>query len=114
MLQQNTRESAIRRNEFHEALQAWLDESLENCVGDPDSHGGLAWLWVRHGGDRFYLNADSTRAGIRRYMRLVEESGGDPRWTMEGSTPGIRDRVAVSDRREVIEGFDFYRHIPTR
>ena len=36
MLPQNTRESALRREEFHQTLQHWLDESFDNFVGDPD------------------------------------------------------------------------------
>jgi hypothetical protein len=114
MLPQNTRESAIRREEFHAVLQTWLDESLDNYVGDPGHHAGPAWLWVRHGGDHFYLNAETTRAGVRRYLRAVTESGGDPAWTMERSIAGVRERVAVGKDRQIIEGFEFYRHVPTR
>jgi hypothetical protein len=114
MFPQNTRESAVRREEFHQALQSWLDDSFDDRIGDPDSHGGLAWFWVRHGGDHFYLNADSTRAGVRQYLRIVERSGGDADWSMHSSTPGIRDRVAVGADREIVDGFEFYRHVPTR
>ena len=114
MLRQNTRESALRREEFHEVLQAWLDDSFDDCIGDPRSHAGLAWIWVRHAGGHFYLNADSTRIGIRQYLHVVEENHGDPDWALQGSVPGIRDRVAVGDSHQVIEGFEFYRHVPDR
>ena len=114
MFPQNTRESAARREEFHQALQSWLDESFDDRIGDPETHGGLAWFWVRHAGDHFYLNADSTRSGVREYMGIVKANGGDPRWSMRGSTPGIRDRVAVGAKRKIIDGFEFYRHVPAR
>jgi hypothetical protein len=114
MLPQNTRESALRREEFHQVLQTWLDDSLDNYVGEPDSHTGPAWLWVRHGGEHYYLNADSTRGGVRRYLQLVETSRGDPHWSLRDSVAGIRDRVAVGRDDEIIEGFEFYRHVPGR
>lgn len=114
MLQQNTRESAIRREDFHRALRTWLDESLDDRIGDPESHAGNAWLWVRHGGDHYYLNADTTRDGIRRYVRLVADDGGDPDWTMKDSEEGVRERVAVGRDRRIIDGFEFYRHLPSR
>lgn len=114
MLQQNTRESAVRREEFHDALRMWLDESFDACVGEPDSHAGTAWLWVRHGGEHYYLNADATREGVRRYVREVERNGGDPEWSTGRSAGGVRERVAVGRDRHVIEGFEFYRHVPAR
>jgi hypothetical protein len=114
MLPQNTRESALRREAFHQVLQTWLDESFDAYIGDPQSHAGMAWLWVRHGGSHFYLNADSTRTGIRHYLHLVEENSGEPDWVLQNSIPGVRDRVAVGPNRQVIEGFEFYRHVPTR
>lgn len=114
MMPQNTRESALRREEFHEVLRHWLDESFDDRTGDPDSHAGQAWLWVRHGGDHFYLSALSTRAGIRHYMNLVDDAGGDPTWSMPHETGEVRDRVAVGRGRHVIDGFEFYRHVPQR
>lgn len=114
MLQQNTRESAVRREQFHELLRHWLDESLEERVGDSDSHAGTAWLWVRHGGDHFYLDAGSTRAGVRQYIHVVDASRGDPAWSTSSTAPDVRSRAAVGRNRQIIEGFDFYRHLPER
>jgi hypothetical protein len=69
---------------------------------------------VRHGGEHYYLSADSTRGGVRRYLQLVETSRGDPHWSLRDSITGIRDRVAVGRDDEIIEGFEFYRHVPGR
>jgi hypothetical protein len=114
MLAQNTRESALRREEFHEALRQWLDETFDNRVGDEDSHAGPAWLWVRHGGACYYLGGTSTRAGVREYLRIVTEAHGDPEWFLTGTVPGVSDRVAVGRDRKVIEGFDFFHHAQRR
>lgn len=111
---QNTRESAVRREEFHRLLKGWLDESLGRSIGDPEGHAGPAWLWVRHGGSRYYLSAHSTREGVRRYLELVEAGGGDPHWTPTDATPEVRERVAVGPEEETVEGFEFYLHLPTR
>lgn len=114
MLPQNTRESALRREDFHQALKHWLDESYDSRVGDADSHAGPAWLWVRHGGNHYYLNAGSTREGVRSYLRAVAENDGDPKWSMQPADEESRERVAVGDAGEVIDGFEFYRHVPRR
>lgn len=114
MLAQNTRESALRREAFHEVLHEWLDRSFDNCAGDAASHAGPAWLWVRHGGTHYYLTAASTREGIRAYLHAVEAAAGDPEWSLQNSVAGVRDRVAVGPDRQIIEGFDFYHHVPVR
>jgi hypothetical protein len=114
MIEQNTRESALRREEFHVVLQHWLDESFDNIAGEKDSHAGPAWLWVRHAGDHYYLTAGSTRAGVREYLRLVKDAGGDPEWTLESSVSGTPDRVAVGADHRIVEGFEFYHHAPRR
>jgi hypothetical protein len=114
MLQRNTRESALRREEFHAALKEWLDASLDTQVGDAENHAGPAWLWVRHGGGHYYLAAGSTRSGIREYMRLVALAAGDPEWSLPGSAAGAPDRVAFGPDRRFIDGFDFFQHLPRR
>jgi hypothetical protein len=114
MLARNTRESALRREDFHHALRQWLDDSFDGCAGDATDHAGPAWLWVRHGGAHYYLTAGATRAGIREYMNEVTASAGDPEWSLQSSAPGVRDRVAVGPQRRIIDGFDFYRHVPGR
>ncbi|HEX6133715.1 MAG TPA: hypothetical protein VFZ24_07125 [Longimicrobiales bacterium] len=114
MMTQNTRESALRREDFHKALQVWLDDSFDSRIGDVESHAGPAWLWVRHGGAHYYLSGASTREGIREYMRLVAAADGDPRWSTPGSASAVRERVAVGRERRVIDGFEFFQHLPGR
>jgi hypothetical protein len=111
MLQQNTRESAVRREEFHRILKDWLDESFDDRVGDDTSHAGPAWLWVRHGGRHFHLNAGTTRAGVRNYLKAVEQNGGDPRWSTRHSAD---TRVTIGPGSRVIEGFEFHQDASRR
>ncbi len=114
MVIQNTRESAVRREEFHTELRHWLNDSFETTIGDPETFGGKPWLWVRHGGDHFYLDADSSRDGVRRYLRIVDEQEGNPDWTMVPVEPGIRERVAIGRERETVIGFFFFHHLTLR
>jgi hypothetical protein len=114
MIMQNTRESAIPRDEFHLVLQEWLDETFDQCAGDAENHAGSAWLWVRHGGEHFYLDAAATRDGVREYLRAVSASTGEVEWQPTGSSSELRDRVTVGPARASIEGFEFYRHVPRR
>jgi hypothetical protein len=114
MLMHNTRESAIRRVEFHDVLQQWLDESFDDQAGDPGHHGGPAWLWVRHGGEHYYLHAASTRSGIREYLRLIAAAGSEIAWNAPSSTAPLRERVTLGQTGGSIEGFDLFRHVPRR
>jgi hypothetical protein len=110
----NTRESAIRRDEFHHVLQEWLDETFDTYAGEEDSHAGSAWLWVRHGGDHFYLDAGTTRDGVREYLRAVAGSAGETDWQTHDSGSDLCQRVTVGPQRTIIEGFEFFRHRPRR
>jgi hypothetical protein len=114
MLMRNTRESALRREEFHRVLQDWLDESFDDCIGEDEGHAGSAWLWVRHGGDHFYLHAGCTRTGVREYMRAVIAGAGEVEWQVRDGTSDVRDRVAIGRAGQHIDGFDFFRHVPRR
>jgi hypothetical protein len=114
MMMHNTRESAIRRDEFHRILQEWLDDTFEEHVGEAEHHAGSAWLWVRHGGEHYYLDAAATRSGIREYLRMVSASTGEIPWQTVKSQTGQRDVVNVGTRVTPIEGLELYRHVPRR
>jgi hypothetical protein len=110
MLMHNTRESALRRDVFHEVLRLWLDESLDAHIGDSETHAGPAWLWVRHGGSHFYLHANATRAGVRAYLREVTVAEGEVEWRPLASASPLGERVAVGDCLATIDGFELYLH----
>jgi hypothetical protein len=114
MILHNTRESAIRREAFHRVLEAWLDDSYEDQVGEADHHAGPAWLWVRHGGEHYYLDAAATRPGVREYIRLVRAAGEEIEWHRSDPDAATRQRVAVGGGRASIDGFEFYHHMPRR
>jgi phage terminase large subunit-like protein len=114
MIMHNTRESAIRRDEFHRVLQDWLDETFDDAAGDADNYAGSAWLWVRHGGKYFYLDASATRGGVREYLRIVAGGRGEVEWQLASPTSALCDRITVGPARTSIEGFNFYRHGPRR
>jgi hypothetical protein len=115
MIMRNTRESALRRDTFHQVLQRWLDESFDEHIGETYNHAGPAWLWVRHGGEHYYLDALSTRAGIREYLHVTATQEGEVEWHVHGAAPNpVRERVSVGAKHLNIDGFDFYRHVPRR
>jgi hypothetical protein len=114
MIMHNTRESAVRRDVFHEVLQAWLDDSFDASVGDVENHAGPAWLWVRHGGEHFYLHATATRSGVREYLRIVSGTDGEIEWDAATETAPTNGRVAIGPARTMIDGFELYRHLPRR
>jgi phage terminase large subunit-like protein len=114
MITPNTRESAIRRDEFHRVLQAWLDDTFDDRAGDVDSHAGSAWLWVRHRGEHYYLDAAATRDGIREYLRTVRTGSGEVEWQTDDSASDPRELVTIGRARTHIDGLELYRHVPRR
>ena len=107
------RRSAIPRDEFHDALRAWHADASEGEViretstSDEDLYDGDDWVWVKHLGNRFYLHADTTRAGIGRYLEILDSEGDSIRWS---AAPGTGDRpVAIGAAGEVIDEFRLYR-----
>lgn len=107
------RRSAIPRDEFHEALRAWHADASdgevirETSTSDEDLYDGDDWVWVKHLGNRFYLHADTTHAGIERYLDLLDAEGDAIRWS---AAPGTGDRpVAIGADGEIIPEFRLYR-----
>jgi hypothetical protein len=108
-----SRRSPLPRDEFHAALRAWHADApdgeviRETSTSDEDLYDGDDWVWVKHLGNRFYLHADTTRAGIERYLQILDAEGETIRWS---AAPGTGDRpVSVGADGEVIEEFRLYR-----
>jgi hypothetical protein len=98
----------LTRAEFERQLKAWLTESNEAHVGEFIGYGGKPWLWVRQGSGIYHLNADTKRAGVEEYVRMVsrEPSLG---WTVTPGRAGKMTKVVFGQRMVAIPGFYFYR-----
>lgn len=74
-------------------LADWLDRSPAPTIGDVDSYGGRAWVWIALGGRRAHLNADTTRAAVRAYLDYVRSHGADAGWYVVANRRGRINKV---------------------
>src|SRR4051812_36055370 len=81
--------------EFTELLRWWHETTQEKTVGDGGPFSGKAWIWVRAGGERCHLNADSNRDGIGRYLELARAHGPDLPWYVVANTRGRVNKIVV-------------------
>jgi hypothetical protein len=91
-IQKNRSAEPVSRSEFDAILQTWYQGTEEDTVGGSVRYGGTPWLWVRYKGDLFHLNADTSRAGVREYLRLIS-SHTDLPWTVVEGRSGRRTKV---------------------
>lgn len=110
MLEKVGKRQAIDREQLHERLRGWeVAAGDEDVIGDVTrNQGRTAWIWVRVGDSRYRLHADTTRAGVRRYLALLNEHGEALAWTVVLSERGRHTKVAFCPEREVIPGFFLY------
>lgn len=88
---------------FARTLRRWLIDTREPTLGDVGAFGGKPWLRVEVGGRGFHLNADTTRAGVARFLEAGPEGG----WQVVANRRGRVNKVVLDDG-EAISGFFFY------
>lgn len=94
--------------DFTELLRWWPETSEEETVGDVGSFGGKPWILVETGSVRCHLNADTKRAGVRRFLELRQEHGAQMTWQVIANARGRVNRVAVGPDAEKVKGFYLY------
>lgn len=96
------------RRDFVELLRWWLETTSEPTIGDLGSYSGRPWLRVRAGSTLCHLNADTSRAGVQRFLELVREHGGDLEWRVVANQRGKVNRVAFGPAAERVKKFYLY------
>ncbi|MGH7564344.1 MAG: hypothetical protein ACREK5_07965 [Gemmatimonadota bacterium] len=110
VLTPNTSRSAVSRSRLHLDLRDW--QCREGVtVGDVEKHSGVAWYWVEHEGDWYYLLPETTAEAVDGYLDLVERYGEQLAWSAL-EREGGPEPVAVGPDRLVIPGLHLYRWRP--
>lgn len=97
------------RAAFDEALYAWSATAKPGeTVGDTTRRGQTPWLHIAHAGGLFYLNADSTKDGVDKYLGVLRE---EPRaeWTVVANNRGVLNKAAFGTSQRIIKKFYMYR-----
>jgi len=103
------KDAALTKPEFHARLREFL--VTNQAVVAPSEHANAPWVWVKSLGNRYYLNADSTRDGVAAYIARVDAEGDSIRWSVVENERGRVNKAAFGEDREVIPGFYLYREI---
>jgi hypothetical protein len=88
------RNEALTKQQFHEELRQWLENSTEMTIGEPGKSKGRPWVIVLDQDRFFHLDADTTRQAVWSYLHSVEKYGEDLAWTVRKATRGVRVQVA--------------------
>lgn len=105
-----SKDEALTQESFHSELEEWYTESEPGAViGDARKYGGKAWVWVRHLGNRYHLNADTTYEGVGEYLALLREQHGKLSWSVVENERGVKNKVALGPGKQVVPGFYLYR-----
>ena len=109
-MERNTKESALKREQFHEELRDWF----QNAAPGDEIAGGAAhprapWVWAKHLGNRYYLHADTSYEGVAGYLRLLDMHGEALRWSVIENERGNLNKAAFGPDQEVFSGFYLYR-----
>jgi hypothetical protein len=109
MIDRIPRPDAVKVDAFNDVLTEFADYAVAGSVIGSVEYGGADWVWVKHLGNRYYLNADTTLEGVRNYLALLDKHGPRLTWSVVENARGRRNKVAFGTGAEVIEGFYFYR-----
>jgi hypothetical protein len=96
------------RADFVELLRWWLETTDEQTVGDVGTFGGKPWVLVATGSVRCHLNADTKRAGVRRFLELHQQHGPQVEWQVIANARSTVNRVAIGPDAEKVKGFYLY------
>lgn len=102
-----TKKQPITKTEFHRRLRTWFEQTNDVKVGGYVD-GRTPWVYVRDGADLFVLHADTSRAAVEQYLRLVSELGSDLEWQVAPSDKGNMTAVSYGPAKIRYKPFYFY------
>jgi hypothetical protein len=98
-MERNSRSEPIRQDEFHRALGEWFEGAEPaHTIGDTSQRGQTAWVWIRHLGHRYYLNADTRYDCVGEYLALLKENGGKLEWRVGPNLTTRRENKTLFGR----------------
>lgn len=100
------------KRDLAEVLTAWLQDSDAQTIGDPDPYGGRKWISIDVAGARAYLNADTSRSAVARYLDQVQRDGADLPWQVVATRSGVIRKVVFGSHPSPVTGWNCYLERP--
>lgn len=99
------RSEALSRGHFHSVLREWYETAYHGEVVGDAAGSRRAWVWVRHQGSRWHLDADTTHEGVGEYLELLDAYGEGLAWSVAARSAGSGGNVVFGPERRRIDGF---------
>ena len=95
------------KEDLFSLLKWWLKLSSENTIGDLSKvHRQTRIINLILGSNHYYLNADTTRDGVKEFLLNKQNS-----WSIIVNQNGEKNLVTNSDTNNSIQGLYFYKII---
>ena len=95
------------KDEFIEILKWWSTITTSNTIGDlMIMNKNTPLIYLQLGSSIYYLNADSTKSGVKEFLKNKKES-----WSIIVNENGVKNKVTNSVSSDAIPGFYFYKEI---
>ena len=94
------------RTEFYQLLEYWYENnkfSGFSRINENLPTNNTPCIWVKHKGELFRLNGDTTINGVREFL-----DNRDSEWNVIANAKGRRNKVVVTKDKSPISGFYFY------
>ena len=102
------RKDPVSKQQFHDILLYWLANTTDQYVGSEDVDERTPWIHVQDGSTLFILHADTKRAAVLHYLKLVAIHGAAIAWTITLSQKGKMTAVAFGPTGERYKPFYLY------
>jgi hypothetical protein len=96
------------KEDFIELLRWWFETTDEETVGDVEPFRGKPWTFVETASGRCHLNADTARAGVRKFLELAASNGSRLQWRVVANQAGNVNKVAFGPDSETVKNFYLY------
>jgi hypothetical protein len=102
------RSAPVSKRQFHDILLDWLANTTDKYIGSEKVDERTPWIHVQDDRTMFILHADTKRAAVLHYLKLVAIHGADITWTITLSQKGKMTAVAFGPSKERHTPFYLY------
>jgi hypothetical protein len=103
-----SRSEAISKKEFNRRLKKWFTGTEETQIGSKTAYKKTPWVYVKDEADLYYLNADTKREGVAKYLSLCKKYGHDMKWFIVLNRNGKLNSIAYGTKDNRIKRFYLY------
>ena len=93
------------KNELILVLKNWLKTNEQSIGNGENKTGHTKWIFLNLNGNKYYINADTTREGI---MYFLENHENNYPWVVIANKNNVYNKVSNGKSENAIKGLYFY------